>query len=321
MMQTKLDSCEPTPELATTDAVSNLENCTPLSATPEECQEWVSHMSSVADHIRDSRSPILPEFEIPKLTKDTYPAIEFFTLAEAAEITKCTTTALLQYGGKGLIKFCVGVPDKVRVQSVDIHTGLRNGLAGWKAQMLVLDPEYCAQIGRAEVVKSSMFKMAYAVDQHGQLRTYMSLGSDSSRSAWRTFFQGKPINIEMSAATLLVMAFDLKDFIDASVTPKAEYSISKAPKEKPQGFVDAMTRFLQEIAKRCKGKDIAFDKSEMPGTKSQLLEVAKKYNPSKFSLTEQTFDDYLHGLCQFKRGRPKSEGTNPYKVLFPEFFD
>lgn len=88
----------------------------------------------------------------------------------------------------------------------------------------------------------------------------------------------------------------------------------------PKEFIDDLDLFLNEINLRMQRINSALDKNKMDGTKANLLEVASKFNPKRFSLSLQTFDDYLNGICKFKPGRRHTNAENPYSKLFPEFF-
>jgi hypothetical protein len=84
--------------------------------------------------------------------------------------------------------------------------------------------------------------------------------------------------------------------------------------------INDLDLFLDEISLRMQKINLALDKNAMLGTKAHLHEVATKFNPKRFSLTSQTFDDYIQGICKFKRGRRPTNAENPYAKLFPEFF-
>lgn len=96
-------------------------------------------------------------------------------------------------------------------------------------------------------------------------------------------------------------------------TGKTTLRKSKAP----TAFRDAMTLLLAEISRRAKAQGIAFDSSAMPGRKVDFKAMADGYDMEFSSLTLRTFDDYLDGLCSFKRG---ARETDFYRNLFPECF-
>lgn len=86
--------------------------------------------------------------------------------------------------------------------------------------------------------------------------------------------------------------------------------VSKIRRKAPDAFVGAFVRLLVEIAKR----DKTINVDEMPGTKSDLLAVAIKFEGLEHS--PSTFDSYIEGLCKFKRG---SRSGKYYAGLFPEY--
>ncbi len=88
----------------------------------------------------------------------------------------------------------------------------------------------------------------------------------------------------------------------------------------PQAFIDALNRLLKEIECRSSAKGTTIHKSCMPGTKANLQTVASKFDAALDGFSPQTFDDYLEGICQFKKGRPPTGAKNPYTELFPEYF-
>lgn len=88
----------------------------------------------------------------------------------------------------------------------------------------------------------------------------------------------------------------------------------------PQAFIDVLSRLLKEIECRSSAKGTTIQKSCMPGTKANLQTVASKFDAALDGFSPQTFDDYLEGICQFKKGRPPTGAKNPYTELFPEYF-
>lgn len=95
---------------------------------------------------------------------------------------------------------------------------------------------------------------------------------------------------------------------------------SAAKNKTPHAFTTALNAFMDEIGKRMTANSMRLDKSEMPGTKENLREVAIKFNPQAFTKSRRTFDDYVAGSCKFKQARPKDGAVNPYIKLFPEYF-
>jgi hypothetical protein len=80
----------------------------------------------------------------------------------------------------------------------------------------------------------------------------------------------------------------------------------------PDAFMAAFMKLSNELARR----DPDFNLEKMPGKKSDLLELAIKFDAA-LDHTLSTFDTYLKGLCKFKKGaRP----SNYYRLKFPEYF-
>ncbi len=204
-------------KLAATDGVANSGSCSQPTATPQECQEWSDSISARLIEIANSLPPITADFEIPKFGNDDFPAKEYLTLVDAAVISKCTQTDLLYFGSKGLIRICVGIPDGVRVESVNIGTGILNALVGWRHKMFILDPSHCEKVATTGNAESCLFKMAYSIDQYGFIRRHLPHRDFQKESGWYTTRHGKSAQIQMSVEKLFVMAFDLKEFIDAYV--------------------------------------------------------------------------------------------------------
>lgn len=84
----------------------------------------------------------------------------------------------------------------------------------------------------------------------------------------------------------------------------------------PLPFRSALEGFLAEIERRAAGLGLPFDRKAMPGRKVDLQAVAEKFDGG-LEFTARTFDDYLEGLCAFKRGARKSDF---YQKVFPEYF-
>jgi len=127
--------------------------------------------------------------------------------------------------------------------------------------------------------------------------------------------------VEIGTCTLVVMATDLPDDAPLTAAKVALIPPSKSnqPKQKaPTKFVSALIRLLLEINNRASKLDepVMLNIAEMPGIKKNLWEVACKFDPS-LDLAERSFDDYLDGLIQFKRG---AQSVTFYKGLFPEPF-
>lgn len=98
------------------------------------------------------------------------------------------------------------------------------------------------------------------------------------------------------------------------VTPSACTSGLKRSKA-PVTFRAALVRLLAEIEARAEKHGVPFDQNAMPGRKLDLHAVALKFDVA-LDYAPRTFDDYLDGLCAFKRGARK---TNFYETLFPEY--
>ena len=84
----------------------------------------------------------------------------------------------------------------------------------------------------------------------------------------------------------------------------------------PVNFCGALERLLAEIERRAKKQRVLFDRQAMQGRKIDLQAVADKLDPA-LECKPRTFDDYLDGLCAFKRG---ARETDFYQKLFPEYF-
>ena len=83
----------------------------------------------------------------------------------------------------------------------------------------------------------------------------------------------------------------------------------------PLKFIAALILLNVEIAKRAQSKGEIFSPDSMPCTKKNLWEIASKFN-ADLDVAERTFDDYLDGLCKFKKG---SRSGTFYSDLFPEY--
>jgi hypothetical protein len=103
---------------------------------------------------------------------------------------------------------------------------------------------------------------------------------------------------------------------DLEETAKRGQAFQSNKRKAPDAFVAALLRLFVEITHRTTKNETVFSTTELPGTKADLLEVASKFD-EVFCVELNTFDSYIHGLCQFKRGSKKSTF---YRNLFPEYF-
>lgn len=101
----------------------------------------------------------------------------------------------------------------------------------------------------------------------------------------------------------------------AEAAQRGEAEVTKV-KRKTKG--DLVEDWLCECERRAKESGETFDRSQMPGTKAEFLELLKALDPDFKSMNEvSSLDRYLKGLCTWSGGRPPS--AKPlYARLFPE---
>ena len=90
----------------------------------------------------------------------------------------------------------------------------------------------------------------------------------------------------------------------------------KKSKARP-AFRAALIALLGEIDKRAKARGLDFSPTAMPGRKVDFKALADAYDAELRGLAVATFDDYLIGMCTFRRG---ARETDFYRRLFPEAF-
>lgn len=112
----------------------------------------------------------------------------------------------------------------------------------------------------------------------------------------------------------------MKQLVSANHFASCLFQKNTTKRKAQPNFIDAMNRLLDEIERRSSARGKTFNRNSLPGTKANLQAVASKYDISLDDFSPQTFDDYLNGICQFKKGRPPTDAKNPYAELFPEFF-
>ncbi|OJY14353.1 MAG: hypothetical protein BGO99_12495 [Nitrosospira sp. 56-18] len=78
-------------------------------------------------------------------------------------------------------------------------------------------------------------------------------------------------------------------------------------------FRTALERLLTEIEKRSRTRNLTFDHHAMPGRKRDFQALADKFDAG-LERAPRTFDDYLEGLCIFKRGARQTD-----RVLLQDF--
>ena len=116
--------------------------------------------------------------------------------------------------------------------------------------------------------------------------------------------------------TMTLSAFE--EAVASFVVAKPSNGMATLKKSKaPVPFRDASAQLLAEIRRRASSQNIPFDSSAMPGRKVDFKAMADGYDREFSSLSPRTFDDYLDGLCSFKRG---ARETDFYRNLFPECF-
>lgn len=96
-----------------------------------------------------------------------------------------------------------------------------------------------------------------------------------------------------------------------------EVELNATKQKAPDAFASALRHLISEISRRAAKQGLPFDAREMPGRKADLQEVAEKFGEGFGCYTPRTFDDYLSGLVQFKKGAQPSDF---YRRLFPELF-
>jgi hypothetical protein len=87
-----------------------------------------------------------------------------------------------------------------------------------------------------------------------------------------------------------------------------------AKRKAPDAFIKGLFSLIAEIARRAGEKGQPFDPAAMPGRKTNFQELADRWDPN-LKVAKRTFDDYIHGLCQFKNGVKPSTF---YRELFPD---
>ncbi len=85
----------------------------------------------------------------------------------------------------------------------------------------------------------------------------------------------------------------------------------------PATFRAALRDLLAEIDERAKAQGLDFSPAAMPGRKVDFKALADAYDAELGGLAIATFDDYLVGMCSFRRG---ARETDFYRRLFPEAF-
>ena len=99
-------------------------------------------------------------------------------------------------------------------------------------------------------------------------------------------------------------------------TPEFAASKKLSKSKAPLSFRIALESLLAVVEVRAAEQGLPFDRNAMPGRKVDFQAVAEKFDPI-LEHTARTFDDYLEGLCAFRRG---ARMTKFYSSLFPEYF-
>lgn len=256
----------------------------------------------------------------------------YFSLSEAANITNLDQAALLNAGGRGAIVLCTPLPPRVRVAP---HYDGAIGNPIEQPELLVISDADCRSIELNGYSAQSDFERGYAFTYSEATCIFPGFHNWDymyEGAVWKTFLDNNPVSINLVSDRLRITRAGLCGFLDSQLTSiKREYASqperpivhgnASVNSKTPQAFIDALNRLLETISERAKAKGIKFDRNEMPGTKENLRELAKKIDSQNFFKSQQTFDDYLRGICKFKKGRPPINAINPYADLFPEHFE
>lgn len=171
----------------------------------------------------------LQELEKPGRRSNSRSDKPFYSLTEAAEITKRTPRNLLSYGSLGEISFVTPVPWGIEVCAVDsfsAHTGspmFQPELMQFP-EMLVVSPRDCRRIETSThgLTEQSDFSEGYTFDVRGKPQMFpANVGAPVMHRggwAWRTFQHGDPVTIELAADRLWVLHSDLVKLIASEAT-------------------------------------------------------------------------------------------------------
>ena len=85
----------------------------------------------------------------------------------------------------------------------------------------------------------------------------------------------------------------------------------------PPAFRTALLDLLAEIGRRAETQGSHFSPAAMPGRKADFKALADAWDAELRGLALATFDDYLVGICTFRRG---ARETDFYRGLFPDAF-
>lgn len=267
----------------------------------------------------------------------------YYSLADAAERCKCSTTDLVHLGARGELPI-YALADGWRVEV-------------WGKEAVLMDPDGCEivgppdpRLGATETVcaigpefKASLVETVVGpvrlhpatlakYEANPAIKEYRFVGPMNSNAPELEYeyrlagvLEGYPQNgIAIGNCVLLVTVDDALAFVNQDGPADAELSDVEesireydVPKRKaPDKFVAALIRLLTEVAKRAARGRQEFEVFAMPGRKKDFLAVAEKFDDA-LEVSYATFDTYLSGLCQFRQGAPE---TDFYAKLFPEYF-
>lgn len=91
---------------------------------------------------------------------------------------------------------------------------------------------------------------------------------------------------------------------------KAKLNPPAAPK--PPSKVENKRSEIKRILELIKSVDAEFDSQNMPGKRADFQKLCIHVNKKMFSIADETFNDYLPGLCKFNSG---ARGTDYYSTI------
>lgn len=266
--------------------------------------------------------------------KNGIPAKRYYRLGNAAEIATGNVTGKI-FSTEELLDLAVNKQIEVFIFAPDGFEFLHvakfwpNGIGNLCLSpecLILFEQTTCKQIFANEVARSSDFKSAFRYNYGKPFWLNTKVTNPNFRGeiyVWRAFKQGAVHEIELTMSNLFVDHDELVRFVDfqnmvVSSSDSGNVFKNKAPKQ----FIEATNKLLDEIKKRMSNEGECFDKNKMLGTRNQFFYLLCKHSEDgdfeELKLT--TVHRYLKGICKFARGCPARNAVDPYKKLFPEYY-
>jgi len=236
--------------------------------------------ASISRDTEESRIEYTPKFTIPDVTRYHLSPKNFITLSEAAKLAKCSEKQVLSEGARWPNIFLTPVPCEIALcQALANLPRPKKSQSSFPEnveeipQLLVLDETDCEALADLGHHKQGSFKLGYSFEKNQRVQrvpNYFSgiIGSnqdeirrdtaiqsstinhDGSTSVWLTFYQDKPIKIEINFDRVFIAltASGLPYFLERIRRNQSKHQVNQIPPtaSEPAGVDNAIASAIAD---------------------------------------------------------------------------